>query len=150
MFFLFIIYVFLETLLTVQLSGMMGGFYTFIEIVVSVIIGITLLKNMHVNLYESLGALQKKEINASEFQRLTIFSVIGAFLIILPGFLSDIIGLFLQLDAFSLMVMRKMSGAKSPNENEKMATNDPFDKIQTKRKDSEIIDVEVIDSSSKH
>ena len=142
----FILYVFLETLVSVQISGMLGGFWTFIEIVFSVIIGITLLKNMDTTIGESFEALKAKDINSQDFQRLAIFHVVGAFLIIVPGFLTDIIGVLLQFNIFALLVMRKMF----PKNKQEKENQDSFDKINKKRRDNEIIDVEVIDSNSKH
>ena len=139
----FILYVFLETLVSVQISGMLGGFWTFIEIVFSVLVGITLLKNMDTTIGESFGALRDREISSQDFERLAIFHVVGAFLIIVPGFLTDIVGVLLQFNIFALMVMRNMFAKNKKNDT-------PFDEIKTKRGDNEIIDVEVIDSDSKH
>ncbi len=131
---LFLVYLFIETIVSVQFASMLGGFGTFIEILFSAFVGIILLKNIHVGLHESLTALKERDISYDEFERLNLLSVLGAVLLIIPGFFSDIVGILFQFDFFSLIFIRKFFKSNKKRED---------------RRDDEIIDVEVIDSNSK-
>ncbi len=131
---LFLVYLFIETIVSVQFASMLGGFGTFIEILFSAFVGIILLKNVHIGLHESLTALKERDISYDEFERLNLLSVLGAVLLIIPGFFSDIVGILFQFDFFSLIFIRKFFKSNKNRED---------------RRDDEIIDVEIIDSNSK-
>ncbi len=139
----FLIYLLIETLVSVNISSSIGGFYTFIEIVGSAFVGFVLLANFRTNLIESMQALQSNTISMQEFQKLNAFALLGAILLIVPGFFTDIIGIFLQFSFFATLFAKKVlhvkDKAKDKNE------NIDIENRYIRRNDDEIIDVEVID-----
>jgi len=139
----FLVYLLIEVLVSVNISSQIGAFATFLEIVFSAIVGFMLLGNFRNTLAESLKAMQNRTISIQEFQKLNAFTLLGALLLIVPGFLSDIVGLFLQFSFFATMFARKILHVKD---------NIDIDDIQNKnntKEDNEIIDVEVIDDRTK-
>lgn len=140
----FLIYLLIEVFVSVNISSQIGALATFLEIVFSAIAGFILLANFRVTLFESLQALQRRSISMAEFQKLNAFTLLGAILLIVPGFFSDIIGVFLQFSFFATMFAKKFLHVKDDRS---------FYNEQNKRRnDEEIIDVEVIDelSHTKH
>lgn len=120
---------------------MIGGFATFLEIVASAFVGIAILVNFRKTLVENMTAVSYNCIDLEQFQRLNLFSLFGAILLIVPGFLTDIIGLLLQFGVFTSMLVNryhvKSGGCKT----------DSFTQNNIK-KDSDVIDVEIIDTHS--
>ena len=96
----FFIYLFVEVLVSVQIAGYLGGIGTFLEIMLSGFIGIVLLANVKTTMMESFKAMSNNCISMKEFQELNIFALLGAVLLILPGLLSDIIGVLMQFSVF--------------------------------------------------
>ena len=137
----FLVYLLLEVLVSVNISSEIGAFATFLEIIFSAIVGFMLLGNFRNTLSESMRAMQNRSISIQEFQKLNAFTLLGALLLILPGFFSDIIGLFFQFSFFATLFAKKILHVKD---------NIDIDDIQhTKKEDDEIIDVEVIDDRTK-
>lgn len=140
----FLIYLLIEVFISVNISSSIGALATFLEIVLSAIIGFVLLANFRVTLFESMQALQRRSINMSEFQKLNAFTLLGAILLILPGFFSDMIGVLLQFGFFATIFGKKILHVKDPRDT--FDINDPYN---NQKDDNEIIDVEVIDDRSK-
>jgi len=140
--FYFLLYLFLEVLVSVSISSEIGGFATFFEILLSAFIGISILVNFRATLMENIRAVSLNAIDLEEFQRLNIFTLIGAILLILPGFLTDIIGALLQFSVFTRMMVNHY-GVKF-NKNCKSSYNEKINK----QKDSDVIDVEIIGDGS--
>lgn len=137
----FLVYLLIEVLVSVNISSQIGAFATFLEIVFSALVGFMLLGNFRNTLSESMRAMQNRSISIQEFQKLNAFTLLGALLLILPGFFSDIVGLFLQFSFFATLFAKKILHVKD---------NIDIDDIQhTKKEDDEIIDVEVIDDRTK-
>jgi len=134
----FLIYLFLEVLVSVEISSAIGGLATFFEIILSAFIGISILINFRTTLVENMRAVSMNCIDLAEFQRLNLFTLIGAILLIIPGFLTDIIGLLLQFSAITSMIVNRY-GVKSGK------CNTSFDEENQLKKDSDVIDVEIID-----
>jgi UPF0716 family protein affecting phage T7 exclusion len=132
-----LLYILLETLTTVNISSKIGGFATFIEIVVSAFVGLFLLTNFRYTLANNAMMLFSREIDMDEFTKLNIYSFIGAVMLIIPGFFSDILGVLLQFSVVGTFFAKKIFGIK-----EKKYTNN---KTYKGDMDGEIIDVEVID-----
>ena len=133
----FLIYLFCEVFVTVNLSSMIGAVSTFFELIFSAVVGVALLANMRVTLMQNLNALLQGEISMQSFQRLNLWTIVGAILLILPGFLGDIIGLLLQFSSFvTLLASKYFKPVEEPNE--------PFN-FKQGTTNNEIIDVEVID-----
>jgi len=138
----FLIYLFLEVLLSVNISSAIGGLATFFEIVISALIGVALLGNFKKTLFENMTAVSYNCIDLEQFQKLNLFTLFGAILLIIPGFLTDIIGIFLQFSIFTSMIVNRYS-VESGQCNRNYTTD-----YKNVKKDSDVIDVEIISSDS--
>jgi len=138
----FIIYLFLEVLVSVNISSAIGGLATFFEIMFTAFIGISILINFRKTLVENMTAVSYNCIDLEQFQRLNLFTLIGAILLILPGFLTDIVGLLLQFSAFTSMIVNRYN-VKSKN------CNTAFENENLNmEKDDDVIDVEIIEHNT--
>ena len=143
----FFVYLFLEVMISVNLASEIGGFYTFLEILLSALVGMVLLVNFRTTLTENMHPFSMQKIDVDEFQRLNIFAVLGAILLILPGFLTDIIGILLQFSVVTKMLVNRFT-AKSPFEN-KDSGNRTYTHTQIhEEKDDNVIDVEIISNDT--
>ena len=129
-----IIYFFIEVLVSVEFASQLGGLLTFLEIVVSAFIGLFLLTNFRYTLSKSMAGMMSGKISAQDFQKMSLFTLIGAVLLIIPGFFSDILGVLLQFSFFGKLFASKVLNLKNKN-------------IYREEKDN-AIDVEVIDSDT--
>jgi len=136
----FLLYLFLETLVSVNISSAIGGFNTFLEILLSALVGIFMLANFRETFVSSLMAVATRQIDMEEFQRLNLFTLIGAVLLIVPGFLTDFIGILMQFSIVTTLLINRF-GVKSTREN---FEEDFYKEKYTKKEDDEIIDVEII------
>lgn len=143
----FIIYLFLEVLISVNISSSIGGLATFFEIVLTAFIGILILINFRTTLLHNITAVSYNAIDLREFQKLNLFTIIGAILLIIPGFMTDIFGILMQFSVFTSMLVNrynvKSANYKSSHNQENI--NNIEKNIQ---KDSDVIDVEIISDSS--
>ncbi|MGE3613339.1 MAG: FxsA family protein [Sulfurimonas sp.] len=131
----FLIYLFFEVLVSVNISSAIGGLATFFEIIFSAFLGFAILANFRTTLRENLMAVSYSTIDLNELQRLNLFTIVGAILLIVPGFLTDIIGILLQFSVFTSMLVNRYD-VKSKY------------KKYNKEKDSDVIDVEIISDNS--
>ncbi len=129
----FLVYFFLEVLITVDIGAQIGGLATFLEIVVSAFVGFFLLTNFRYTLAQSMMALMNGSITVDEFQKMNMMSLLGAILLIIPGFFSDIIGIMLQFGFFGTFIAKKVLHLK---EKKRRKSEGDYD---------DAIDVEVID-----
>lgn len=135
----FFIYLFIEVLVSVQIASYLGGIGTFIEIMLSGFIGIALLANVKSTMMESFKAMSNNCISMKEFQELNIFALLGAVLLILPGLLSDMIGVLMQFSVFTGLIISRYQGR-----NGGCSTHN-----QTQSKgESNVIDVEIVSSDT--
>ncbi len=123
----FILYLFIETFVSVQIASAIGPFWTFVEIIVTAFYGIWILSNMHIHLAATMQALQRGEITVEEFEKMNLATVIGAILLIIPGFFTDIVGMLLQFGVFSKFIAKKLF------------------KLKSKKERDDVIDVEIIE-----
>ncbi len=135
----FLIYLALEVFVSVNISSAIGAFATFLEIIFSAIVGFILLANFRNTFADSMIALQKRSISFEEFQRLNTFSLLGAILLIIPGFFTDIVGILLQFTFFATIFARKVLHVE-----DSIDIEDVYEHKNRKDND-EIIDVEIID-----
>jgi len=141
----FFLYLFLEVMISVNLSSQIGGFNTFLELVASALLGFVLLVNFRATLFENMQAFSMQQIDVQEFQRLNIFAVLGAVLLILPGFLTDMIGILLQFSVVTKMLVNRFT-AKSTYQNSSRYTEEQS-QIHIE-KDDDVIDVEIISNDT--
>ncbi len=137
----FLLYLFLEVLVSVNISSAIGGLATFFEILITAFIGMSILVNFRQTLMENMRAVSFSCIDLEEFQRLNLFTLIGAILLIIPGFLTDIIGALLQFSVITSMIVNRYH-VKSNN------CKNSYDEQINKQKDSDVIDVEIISDST--
>jgi 2-isopropylmalate synthase/UPF0716 protein FxsA len=86
------------------ISASIGGLMTFVEIILTVLIGSTLLKNFNYSLKEKMYAVKSGQITQDEFVKSSMGKAIGAILLMVPGFFTDILGYFYSL-AFLLLLL---------------------------------------------
>lgn len=139
----FLVYLLLEVFVSVNISSSIGAMATFLEIILSAMFGFVLLANFRNTFSESMQAMQRRTISMAEFQKLNAFTLLGALLLILPGFFSDIIGVFLQFTFFATLFARKVLHVKDNID------IDDIQNINQRKDEDEIIDVEVIDDRTK-
>jgi len=137
----FLIYLFLEVLVSVNISSAIGGLATFFEILFTAFIGITILVNFRATLMENMTAVSYNCIDLEQFQKLNLFTLFGAILLIIPGFLTDILGALMQFSVFTSMIVNRYN-VKSSN------CNTSFEEENIIKKDSDVIDVEIIEHNS--
>jgi len=139
----FLGYLFLEVIISVNISSSIGGLLTFFEIILSALIGISILINFRKTLLENLMAVSYSCIDLKQFQSLNLFTLFGAIFLIIPGFFTDIVGILLQFSVFTTMLVNRYnidhSNSCKPN-----YTN----KEEQKEKDYDVIDVEIISDSN--
>ncbi|MCJ7765609.1 MAG: FxsA family protein [Thiovulaceae bacterium] len=140
----FIAYIFFEVMISVDLASRIGGLNTFFELIFSAFVGVVLLVNFRTTLMENMQAFSMQKIDVQEFQRLNIFAILGAVFLILPGFLTDIIGILLQFSVLTKMLVNRFT-AKSTTE--KKTETDTYTQIHTE-KDDNVIDVEIISNDT--
>jgi 2-isopropylmalate synthase/UPF0716 protein FxsA len=134
----FLIYLFLEVFLTIEIASKIGGLATFLEILGSGFLGIFILMNFRHALSENLDALRTRQIDMQGFSNRNIMGLLGAILLILPGFLSDLIGILMQFSLLGTLIINRFT-RKYPIEN---------NHTQTTRKDDYVIDAEIIEHTT--
>ena len=67
---------------------------------------------------------------------MSLFTLLGAILLIIPGFFSDILGILLQFNSIGIFFAKKILGLKE-NKNRKRSDDEAID--------AEIIDVDIIE-----
>ena len=152
------LYLFLEVMISTYFASLFGGIFTFFEIVITAFIGVFLLKNFKYSLMANMKNFAKGEMSQSEFVTNNVANALGAVLLIIPGYFTDILGILLQFSIFTLLftklfaftiLSRNNSGYRgSKDKNEKHFEQFNYTHT-TKRRydDDEIIDVEIIDDS---
>ena len=150
----FFVYLFLEVMISSTISGSIGGLNTFFEILLTAVIGISILKNFKHSLMESITKARSGKITQEEFIKANVGKAIGAVLLIIPGFFTDIIGVMLQF-GFLVIIFSKIFKFKPPID--PTSTRHPnnfeydyskYNNTNYKGKDDEIIDVEIVDSNN--
>ena len=133
----FLIYLFLEIFVSVEISSAIGPFWTFVEVIVSAMAGLVLLANFRNTFVENFRALAEGTIDPETFQKQNMAALIGAILLIVPGFLTDIVGVLLQFGVFANLFAAKLAarGRKNPD----------VDTNPTHQGDTDVIDVEIVD-----
>jgi 2-isopropylmalate synthase/UPF0716 protein FxsA len=135
----FLIYLFLEVVVSTNIASSIGGVNTFLELIFSALAGIVLLINFRKTLVENMHSVSQNQIDFKRFQELNLFSILGAFLLIAPGFLTDIIGILMQFSVFVSMLVNRFSA--------KYSTDSTKTNYYHKEK-IDVIDVEIINDDS--
>jgi len=129
----FLIYLFAEVTLTVEIASKIGGLATFLEIIGSAFLGIFILMNFRHALSENLEALRTRQIDVQGFSNRNMMGLLGALLLILPGFLCDMIGILLQFSLVTTLIINRFTRKYQP---------------PTQPKDDHVIDAEIIEHTT--
>lgn len=154
-----ILYLFIEVMVSSYFASMFGGFLTFVLIILSALIGITLLRAFKYSLSLNIKDLTSGKISQEEFVKTNMAKALGAILLIVPGFFTDIIGLLLQFGIFT-MILSKIFQIKPQNTNhtnysqtyQSVYSQQSANTTQYSNKqinDDDIIDVEIIEDKDK-
>jgi UPF0716 family protein affecting phage T7 exclusion len=135
----FLIYLFIEVLVTIEIASQIGGLATFFEIVGSAFLGIFILMNFRHALAENLAALRTRQIDMQGFSNRNMMGLFGAILLILPGILGDLIGVLMQFSLFSALIVNRFSRKYDVPNDQNFYTSP--------RKDDHVIDAEIIDDT---
>ncbi len=134
----FLLYLFLEIYVSVKMASALGPFWTFVEVIGSAVAGLLLLTNFRYTFFENMQALRAGTIGPETFQNQNMAALIGALLLIVPGFLTDIIGVLLQFGVFAnLLAVRLAGGRKTHN----TVDTQPYEG------EMDVIDVEIVDDT---
>ncbi|WP_277640912.1 FxsA family protein [Wolinella succinogenes] len=128
-------YLFLEVLVTLELGEAIGGVGLFAEIILSGLVGGVILVNFRYSLEETFLALRAGKLSEGEFIGANLLRIVGAILLMLPGVLSDLLGVMLQFGVLGGMAFRLLY-PHNPSSKES-------------QRDERIIDVEVIEIDQK-
>ncbi len=137
--FYFLAYLLLELAVTVPAFSNLGVLGSFFEIIFSALLGFFLITNSSYTLSESFSALRENKISPFMFQSITLLSILGAILLILPGVFTDILGILFQF-GFISTIIAKLTNKNTNNNTQNFTQNE-------RREDEDIIDVEVIEHS---
>lgn len=131
----FLLYLFAEVVTTVEVASRIGGVMMFAEIVVSAFIGIAMLFNFRATLVSNIMELKDQRLNANGFYQRNLLSLLSAILLILPGIVTDVIGVGMQVFLLSTLIINRFT-PKYEKSNQ-----------QTHSKDDNVIDAEIISDS---
>ncbi len=143
----FLIFIFIEVMISSQFIAMLGGLMTFMEFVVSFVVGVYILQNFKYSAVDKIKQIKEGKLSQDEFIKGSIGSGIGALLLIMPGFFTDIIGVVLQF-SISTYIFKPFFSFKENRTHRSYQSNFRYNETNlNKRKNDEIIDVEVIDDT---
>ena len=152
----FLIFLFLEVMTSSYVAGQVGGLTIFAEILLTAVFGITILKNFKFSLMENIEKARSGQMTQDEFIRTNVGRAIGAVLLIIPGFFTDMMGVLMLIGLLPFIVS-KLFQFKTPNQSQYQTNGYPSGFDNTKSnfnnttykgiKNDEIIDVEIIDDN---
>jgi len=129
----FLVYLFLEILFSYEFAKIFTPFGLFLEVLISAGVGVYILRTLHFSLAVEMQRVLRREITEEEFVTSGLFKLIGAFLLIIPGVFSDIVGILFLFEPFARWVARKIF----PQNTHRYHYH--------KEDDGEIIDVEIVE-----
>lgn len=130
----FLLYLFLEVFVSLSIASSIGVLLTFLEIIASALVGFVIIAKFGYSSQSVMMNLKDGKIDPEEFVTNRLFSYVGAVLLVLPGFLTDIVGILLQFEV-TAKLFAKLFLKKSSREG--------IYRGQDRR--DEVIDVEVIE-----
>jgi 2-isopropylmalate synthase/UPF0716 protein FxsA len=132
---LLILYLFFEVMTTAAFINAFGGLALFLEIITTAVVGVLMFSGLNRHMGSLMGDLMARRISEQELVASSLYRVIGALLLIVPGILTDLLGLMMQFRFLGRGVMRRFYRTQSPQTHPKGESRE------------EIIDVEVVDSA---
>ena len=131
-------YFFLELYFSLAVGSEIGFLGSVLWIFITFIVGMGLIQNSAMTMQKSMGKLAGGKLNMKTFHDSATAYFLGAILLIIPGVFSDILGLIALLYTFYLQL-----GGTIPSSKNKTNINN-----LNKQGDDDVIDVEIIESSS--
>jgi len=133
---LLIPFLFLELYLSLKVGENIGFFGSLIWIILSFMIGMILLQKSSQTMMGNMTAMRQGKLDMKKFQNASMSYLAGAILLIIPGVLSDFLGVFALFYTFYLQFVAKI-------------TPEQKHKNFKKQGDDNVIDVEIIDEHSR-
>ncbi|RUM68495.1 MAG: FxsA family protein [Sulfurovum sp.] len=129
---LLIPFLLLELYLSLQMGESIGFVGSVIWIVVSFALGMMLLQRSSFTMMDNMNAMRQGKLSMQKFQNASMAYFAAAILLIIPGVLSDFLGLFSLIYAYYLQFVAKITPVSKKNNFQKKGEED-------------VIDVEIID-----
>ncbi len=121
----------LELYLSLEVGENIGFLWSVIWIVVSMFVGFRVLQFSSLSIMGNLNSVSRGKLSMQSFQNASTAYLLGAILLIIPGVLTD----FLGLVALGYTVYLQFVAKITPEQT----------KFDTKKGDDNVIDVEIID-----
>ena len=121
----------LELYLSLEVGENIGFLWSAIWIVVSMLVGVRLLQTSPLSLMGNLDSVSRGKLSMQSFQNASTAYLLGAILLIIPGVLTDFLGLLSFSYAKYLQFVAKITPEQT--------------KFDRKKGDDNVIDVEIID-----
>ncbi|TLD82420.1 FxsA family protein [Helicobacter sp. MIT 11-5569] len=131
------LYLFLEVLVSYEVIDFIGVLGFVLEIIITALLGFFILVNFRLFVNDALIRLRDRQLSYEAFVGSNIFRILGAILLILPGALTDIIGILMQFSAVGFMFVKPFVQSNS--------TQNP----KNTQDSTDIIDVEIIEKDEK-
>jgi UPF0716 family protein affecting phage T7 exclusion len=131
---------FIELYMSLSVGENIGFLWSVIWIIGSFSIGMGLIQNGAITMKKSMASLSAGKLNMKSFHDSATSYFLGALLLMLPGVFTDILGVISLLYTFYLQI----GGTIPSSKNNKNINN------INKQGDEDVIDVEIIESSSSH
>ena len=126
----------LELFLSLKVGENIGFIWSALWIIASMLLGFRLLQSSSLSMMGNLNAVRSGKLSMKNFQNAATFYVLAAILLIVPGVLSDFLGLIALAYTLYLQLVAKITPEQ---------TNNNF----KKQGDEHVIDVEIIDEHSR-
>jgi len=125
-------YLFMEIYISLDMLERIGAFWATIWTIGTIIIGSGLLKNSPYTILGNMHSLHMGKLDMKKFQDATTSYFLGALLLIVPGVLSDILGVLALLYTVYLQFVAKITPERTNH-------------YTNTKGDDNVIDVEIID-----
>jgi UPF0716 family protein affecting phage T7 exclusion len=127
-------YLFLEIYVSLKMLEIIGAFWATIWTIGTMMIGSLLLKNSPYAVLGNMHAMYSGKLDARRFQDATTSYLLGALLLILPGVLSDFLGVLALLYTVYLQFIARITPEQTnPND------------FYSHKGENDVIDVEIVD-----
>ena len=130
----------LELFFSLKVGSSIGFLWSVIWIVSTFIVGMGLIQNAHTTIKFNMQNLAMGKLNMKAFHDASTSYFLGAILLMIPGVFSDFLGAIALLYTFYL----QLGGTIASSKNKTNINN------LNKQGDEDVIDVEIIESSSRN